>query len=197
MAQFESIYLASSSPRRKELLKQLGVSFELITNQFDETPFDKESPAEYVKRLAIGKARSAMTHPDYSKSIPILGADTIVVLEGELLGKPKDIQDARLTLRSLAGKKHQVFTSVALCLGEEAIEKTASSEVQFARLTDRQIDAYCATGEPFGKAGSYAIQGAAASFISMMSGSYTGVVGLPLYETSLLLEQMQVKYLLS
>lgn len=194
---FEQIYLASASPRRKELLNQLGVSFIQVANDFDETPFAEESAEAYVKRLAIGKARSAAPLCDPDKSLPILGADTIVVLNGTFLGKPNNREQAQSMLRQLSGHTHQVYSGVSLCFEDKELCQVSISEVTFSQLSEQIIDAYCDTEEPFGKAGSYAIQGVAGSFVTSINGSYSGIVGLPLYETRILLEQMQVKHLLS
>ncbi|MCW8857427.1 MAG: Maf family nucleotide pyrophosphatase [Kangiella sp.] len=194
---FEQIYLASASPRRKELLTQLGVSYVQVANDFDETPLANESPEEYVKRLAIGKARSAEPYCDSELDLPILGADTIVVLDGQFLGKPQDLEQAKLMLSRLSGQTHQVYSGVSLCYHDKAIWQVSKSDVTFSQLSKQTIDAYCVTEEPLGKAGSYAIQGVAGSLVSGINGSYSGIVGLPLYETRILLEQMQVKHLLS
>lgn len=194
---FDQIYLASASPRRKELLNQLGVSFTQVANDFDETPLANESAEDYVKRLAIGKARSALPFCDPEHSLPILGADTIVVLDGIFLGKPKDLDEAKLMLRQLSGHTHQVYSGVSICYEDKAIYQVSKSDVTFSQLSQQTIDAYCDTEEPLGKAGSYAIQGVAGSFVTSINGSYSGIVGLPLFETRILLEQMQVKHLLS
>ncbi|MBD3654539.1 Maf family protein [Kangiella sp.] len=194
---FEQIYLASASPRRKELLTQLGVSFIQVANDFDETPLANESATDYVKRLAIGKARSAQPFCDADKSLPILGADTIVVLNDQFLGKPADLDEAKLMLKQLSGKTHQVYSGVALCYQDEEAWQVSRSDVTFGHISEQTIDSYCATEEPLGKAGSYAIQGVAGSFVTGINGSYSGIVGLPLYETRILLEQMRVGYLLS
>lgn len=207
-----SLLLASASPRRKELLTQLGISFELVDNDFDETPLASESPEVYVQRLAIGKALSARRFVSKNmrstkQVLPIMGADTIVVLDGDLLGKPKDKADAMRTLKRLSGKTHYVYTGVAL-VGSYELTKNSDHEsgheleygsheqviysktqVDFAPLSDELIEQYCASDEPYGKAGSYAIQGSAGSFVEQFIGSYTGIVGLPLYETRLLLEK--------
>lgn len=194
---FEQIYLASASPRRKELLTQLGVSFIQVANDFDETPLGNESAEDYVTRLAIGKARSAQPFCDPNKSLPVLGADTIVVLNGQFLGKPTDLNEAKSMLKQLSGHTHQVFSGVSLCYQDKTIWQVSKSDVTFSQLTEQTIDAYCATKEPLGKAGSYAIQGIAGSFVNGINGSYSGIVGLPLYETRILLDQMQIRHLLS
>lgn len=206
---FEKLYLASASPRRQELLQQLNVDFILLEQNFDETPLANESPQDYVKRLAIGKAQSAIQYFQHFKpqhhqqksqknlAYPTLGADTIVVLKGELLGKPQNLQEAKVMLSKLSGQTQQVLSSVAIIYQDEMVCDVSVTEVTFGNLSENQIEAYCQTGEPMGKAGAYAIQGFAASFVEDVKGSYTGVVGLPLYETSRLLQQMSVKHWLS
>lgn len=195
----DKIYLASNSPRRKELLTQLGVNYIHLVNDFDETILPNEAAQEYVERLAIGKAKSASQSLEEFK-FPILAADTIVVLGGEneeILGKPNNLDDAAKMLTCLSGKSHEVMTSVVIMNEQQIGQRTSISRVTFAELTPQQIESYCQTQEPMGKAGSYAIQGVAASFVERLEGSYSGVVGLPLLETRQLLEQFQVKYLLS
>ncbi|MRX27483.1 nucleoside triphosphate pyrophosphatase [Kangiella sp. HZ709] len=208
--QYQSIYLASNSPRRKELLTQLGVAFTHINNEFDETQLANETPLEYVERLAMGKALSAKQNLATSTQVltmnmeslnsykvPILAADTIVVLENEVLGKPVDKQDAVNTLSKLSGKTHQVLTSVVVVDSEQQVQKTSQSSVTFEHINLSQINTYCDTLEPMGKAGSYAIQGVAASFIKRLVGSYSGVMGLPLFETRQMLDEFNIKYLLN
>lgn len=195
-AVYDKIYLASNSPRRQDLLTQLGVEFIQLDNQFDETPLIDENARDYVERLALGKALSAKTHLSVMQ-YPILAADTIVVLEGKLLGKPKDLNDASQMLKQLSGNTHQVMTSVVMLDSQQTRQATSISQVSFSNLTESQIQNYCQTKESLGKAGSYAIQGVAASFVERIEGSYSGIVGLPLNETRQLLEQFQVKYLLS
>ncbi len=208
--QYKEIYLASNSPRRKELLTQLGVAFTHINNEFDESQLPNETPLEYVERLARGKALSAkqnLASSDHlnTKSLesannhqaPILAADTIVVLDNEVLGKPADKQDAVKTLTKLSGKTHQVLTSVVVVDADMQMQRTSQSSVTFENISLKQITAYCDTLEPMGKAGSYAIQGVAASFIKRLVGSYSGVMGLPLFETRQMLDEFNVKYLLN
>lgn len=195
-AVYDKIYLASNSPRRQDLLTQLGVEFIQLDNQFDETPLIDENARDYVERLALGKALSSKTQLSVMQ-YPILAADTIVVLEGKLLGKPKDLNDASQMLKQLSGNTHQVMTSVVMLDSQQTRQATSISQVSFSNLTESQIQNYCQTKESLGKAGSYAIQGVAASFVERIEGSYSGIVGLPLNETRQLLEQFQVKYLLS
>ncbi len=196
MAEYSKIFLASNSPRRKELLTQLGVAFEQVINDFDETPMVDENAVDYVERLALGKAQSAQKYISDSRT-PILAADTIVVLDGQLLGKPKDSSDAINTLKQLSGKEHQVLTSVVLMTEENLLQKTSANKVKFEDISEELIEAYCKTGEPMDKAGSYAIQGVAASFIELLHGSFSGVMGLPLNETRQMLDKIGVKYLLN
>ncbi len=160
--QYSRLYLASGSLRRKELLTQLGVDFIPVSNDFDETKLSDEAPLEYVERVALGKAKSAkarLVALDY----PILAADTVVVLDGRCLGKPKDLQDAAQMLAALSANSHTVYTSLVVLDAQQTLQKTSQSQVYFDRLSMRQIELYCQTQEPLGKAGSYAIQGVAAS----------------------------------
>ncbi len=181
------VVLASASPRRRELLAAAGVSITVDPVAVDETPLPAESPSAYVDRLARLKAvGGAARHPD---SI-VIGADTAVVVDGEVFGKPVDTRDARRMLRRLAGRDHEVLTAVALA-GRGAVRSVVErTVVSMAALTDRQIDAYIATGEPFDKAGAYAIQGAAAPFVAGIQGSFTNVVGLPLERVLQMLNEL-------
>jgi septum formation protein len=200
------IYLASQSPRRQELLKQIGVRFEMLIPQAGEdtesieTPLPNEKARVYVERVTL--AKSAVALERWKKSglawAPILCADTTVSLpnsaQGEILGKPVDAFDAERILRMLSGKSHEVLTAAALTINpnEPPIHLVQISEVKFAELTDAQIQDYIGTKEPFGKAGAYGIQGRASAFIPEIKGSYSGIMGLPLYETALLLDRAQV-----
>ncbi|WP_148713942.1 Maf family protein [Chitinolyticbacter meiyuanensis] len=183
------LYLASTSPRRRELLAQVGVTFERITSEVDETPLPDEGPRNYVLRLARAKAgagRVAM----YKQGLPmrpVLAADTTVVLGGRILGKPEDAEDAARMLRALSGSTHLVLTALGLAVGNEVETVLSESRVQFAALTDSQIADYVASGEPMDKAGAYGIQGRGGLFVTRLEGSFTGVVGLPLHETAALL----------
>lgn len=181
------LVLASASPRRRELLDQLGVRYTVHPVAVDETPRGGEAPADFVRRLALDKAWACARelgagHP------PVLGADTAVVVEGSILGKPGGRAEALAMLARLSGRTHSVFSGVAL-LGAGA-ERVALSEtrVRFRALTPAEAEAYWATGEPADKAGAYAIQGLGAVFVAGLEGSYSGVVGLPLFETAKLLE---------
>ncbi|MEW9900398.1 Maf family protein [Chitinivorax sp. PXF-14] len=183
------IYLASASPRRRELLAQLGVPLEVIRTDIDETPLPGELPRDYTERLAREKAEAgwAMLNRFNLPHRPLLAADTTVVLGDEIIGKPADRADAAVILRKLSGSEHQVITSVALRDDSRCELRTSVSTVRFKKLSEAEIDAYIATGEPMDKAGAYGIQGFAAIFIEEMRGSFTGIVGLPLHETASLL----------
>ena len=190
------IYLASASPRRAELLPLIGVAFEVLRlGDFavDESVHRREAPATYVKRLAQAKAQAGVAAararglPPY----PVLGADTTVCIGREILGKPADSADPVVTavrmLRLLSGRTHRVLTAVAVVAGRRQRLALSASKVSFRRLSGAEITAYVASGEPLDKAGAYAIQGGAAVFASHLAGSYSGVMGLPLYETAQLL----------
>jgi len=177
------IYLASASPRRSELLRQIGIVHEVRPVDVDESPRAGEAPAQYVLRLAEEKARALWSRlPDGARR-PVLAADTTVALEGEILGKPAGLPDARSMLRRLAGHTHEVHTAVAVLHEGGAAARVSTSTVSFRDLSDAEIDWYWGTGEPADKAGAYAVQGQAAIFIRHIAGSYSGVMGLPLYET--------------
>ena len=184
------LYLASASPRRRELLQQLGITYRLITDlNVDETLLPGESPDEYVMRLACDKARNGVQVVE-EQGLPdgaVLGADTCIALDGQILGKPEGKEQAVAMLEALSGRSHEVLTAICLMRGEDVQPALSRSTVTFATLTAEQIDAYWQTGEPTDKAGGYAIQGHAARYISRLEGSYSGVVGLPLYELSQLL----------
>jgi septum formation protein len=197
------LYLASRSPRRRDLLRQIGVRFEPLLLRLsaprgpdvDETPHATEDAAAFVARIATAKARFGVQVLGMRQMPlrPVLAADTIVTLGGGILGTPMDREQAAAYLRRLAGQTHEVRTYVALATGPatrlEVFTTESVSAVRFARLSERQIERYCATGEPYDKAGGYAIQGLAAAFIEHLEGSYSGVMGLPLFETSQLLRQ--------
>jgi septum formation protein len=182
------LYLASQSPRRRELLAQLGVRFEVVAVDVPEERTPAETPRDYVERVAREKALSGLrTASTTDAAAVVLGADTEVVLDGRVFGKPCDAADAAGMLRALSGRTHRVV-SVVCCASRSATGIAAcESEVTFADLDDARIARYVATAEPFGKAGGYAIQGRAAAFIAHLSGSYSGVMGLPLFETAGLL----------
>jgi len=181
------IYLASASPRRCELLGQLGMNFEQVPADIDETPRQGEAPRDYVVRMALEKAHAASRRLD-GEHVPVLGADTSVVIDGDILGKPEDQQHAAEMLRRLSDNVHKVMSGVAVVGGGREASEVSVTEVKFRQLSDAEIAGYWATGEPQDKAGGYAIQGVAAAFIEQIRGSYSGVMGLPLFETSRLLE---------
>lgn len=195
------IYLASASPRRRELLKQINVSFETLLLRtrpercdVDETPQAGENPAEYVVRLALAKARAGEVARDLRRlpKHPVLAADTTVTFDGHILGKPENAHAAEAMLMSLSGRTHTVYTAVALILDGRLEHRLCASEVHFKDLSTDEVRRYVKTGEPHDKAGAYAIQGKAAAFISNLNGSYSGVMGLPLFETAELLQRFQV-----
>lgn len=181
------LYLASQSPRRRELLGQIGVAFQTLDVDVEEIRQPGESPDAYVSRVALDKARAGHALVAADPMARVLSADTEVILGDEVFGKPRDVSDAIAMLQRLSGREHRVVSAVWLkdAAGERG--EVAVSTVRFAALDDAQIAAYVAGGECFGKAGAYAIQGGAAAFISHLSGTYSGVMGLPLYETSRLL----------
>ena len=182
------IYLASKSPRRQQLLKQIGVEFEIIDVDIDEQWDGIENVRHYVERLALEKAQAGKIKLNSDKNIAVLGADTAVVLDDQILGKAQSNDDARRMLKSLSERMHHVYSAVTLITDKEEKTKTSISRVSFRPLTDRDIENYCNTGEPIGKAGAYAVQGRAAAFIERLEGSYSGLMGLPLYETTELLK---------
>ncbi len=186
-----SIVLASASPRRAELLEQIGVGFRQRVVQIDETPQPGEAAPDYVRRLALEKARAARAKLG-EDHLPVLGADTEVVVDDRPLGKPADLPDAREMLRRLSGRAHRVLSAVALVAEREAV-RVSESRVWFRALSDAEIEAYWRSGEPRDKAGAYAIQGLGAVFIERLDGSYSGVMGLPLYETVQLLEEFGIR----
>ncbi|MBL8378081.1 MAG: septum formation inhibitor Maf [Burkholderiales bacterium] len=190
------VYLASASPRRAELLPAIGVDFQVLAlGEFavDESVHGREAPARYVKRLALAKAQAGIRAIAARglRPHPVLGADTTVCLGATILGKPADEPDpraaARRMLKLLSGRTHRVLTAVAIADARGARVALSASRVTFRRLGRGEIDAYVATGEPQDKAGAYAIQGGAAAFVSHLSGSYSGVMGLPLFETARLI----------
>ena len=181
------LYLASGSPRRRELLTQIGVPFTAISAQIDETPLDRESPSAYVERLARGKAEAGRCAVVSEDSFCVLGADTAVVLDGKILGKPVDEADACAMLMMLSGNEHQVLTAIAVLDGERCESRVITSLVRFRPVSRDEAAAYWASGEPKDKAGGYGIQGLGAVFVAGLNGSYSAVVGLPLCETAELL----------
>ncbi len=183
------LILASASPRRRELLTQAGITYMVNPSTYQEESPKKKDPEKYVQAQAIGKAR------DVAAKYPgqwVLGADTVVVAGGEILGKPRNRKEAASMLRLLSNAKHSVLTGVALVRNNEVYTKVAETKVWFRRLNDKEIERYISSGEPFDKAGAYGIQGGAASFVDKINGSYTNVVGLPLSQVCKMLIKAKV-----
>ena len=178
------VYLASLSPRRHELLLQIGVDHEVVGVDVDERRLPGEPPADYVVRLASAKAEAAARSGAVAHTLPVLGADTAVVVDGEVLGKPRDRAEALAMLARLSGRTHEVVTGVALATAAGLFTRVSLSRVGFRKLNDGEMARYWASGEPADKAGAYGIQGLGAVFVSRIEGSYSGVVGLPLFETA-------------
>ncbi len=186
------VYLASASPRRRELLGQLGVRFHVVSAEVDESALPAETAGQYVLRLAGAKARAGWEHLAGHHRAPVLGADTTVMLDGRLLGKPGDAADAARMLLQLSNRTHEVLTGIALCTGSVVHQRLSRSEVTFGEIDAKLAQRYWETGEPRDKAGGYAIQGLGACFVRHLSGSFSGVMGLPLYETACLLGEADV-----
>jgi septum formation protein len=189
------LWLASASPRRAQLLASIGVCAELLPPpDIDEQPAPAEPPHEYVRRMALEKARVSWTRlpPPQWLDGAVLAADTAVVLDNRILGKPQDRNDACAMLAALSGREHQVLSAVTVLTADAEYSALSESRVRFAVLSAQQIAAYVDSGEPMDKAGSYAVQGWAALFVEQLQGSYSGVVGLPLAETGRLLQQADV-----
>ena len=194
----QRIYLASQSPRRRELLKQIGISFEMLllrsdprrNPDVDETPQAGEQPESYVQRVCQAKAEAgyAALRLRNLPPFPVLAADTTVTLDAKIFGKPENVEQAAAMLRQLSGREHQVLSAVAVAMGEQVEVVLSTSTVRFAPLTEDRIHRYLLTREYTDKAGGYAIQGHAGAFIEHISGSYSGVMGLPLFETVQLLQ---------
>jgi len=197
--QFPAIYLASASPRRHEILTQLGVPHEVLrlppVAGEDEPRLPGEPPADYVLRTAREKAQRALEYLASPTAAgrelrPVLTADTTVIMGDDILGKPADVEAARTMLRRLSGSEHEVRSAVVLADASQMLEAVSVTRVRFAQLTDEEIEIYCASGEPMDKAGAYGIQGLAGLFIEHISGSYSGVMGLPVFETGRLLRRL-------
>jgi septum formation protein len=194
----EFIYLASQSPRRRELLAQIGVSHQLLLPTPDEDAESLEnvrmgeSPKSYVERVTALKLIAARARLERSgwQNAPILCADTTVALGRQILGKPADALDAERMLATLSGRTHRVYTAIALAWGDKEVAACCESRVSFAPMAAAQIAQYVASGEPMGKAGSYGVQGLAAAYITKISGSYSGIMGLPLFETAQALQSL-------
>ena len=195
---FPFIYLASQSPRRSQLLQQLGIEHQLLLADPEEDAealeavLPAEEPQAYVQRVTGLKLQAALVrlHQKQLPNAPILCADTTVALDGVIYGKPSNDADALRMLRLLSGRTHQVITAIALGIGNQRQSACCTSEVTFATVSDDDLRAYVATAEPMGKAGAYAVQGRAAAYISHIQGSYTGIMGLPLFETAHLLRSL-------
>lgn len=193
------IYLASQSPRRRELLKQIGINFEILLLRddprrgvdIDETPLAVEQPEIYVQRICKEKARAGWESLRFRSlpPFPVLAADTTVTLDGKIFGKPDNAKQAAEMLRQLSGREHQVLSAVAVAMGEQVEVALSTSTVRFAALSEERIHRYLLTREYTDKAGGYAIQGQAGAFVEHISGSYSGVMGLPLFETVQLLQR--------
>ena len=188
-----TIYLASASPRRREILVSLGFQPVLLTAETDETARPGEAVADYVARMARQKnaaARQLAAQRGLALAQPLLSADTVVALDNAILGKPRDAAHARELLESLSGREHQVWTAVCVSLGGQTLEAAQRSDVRFKELSAQEIAAYIASGEPLDKAGAYGIQGIGGVFVAHLSGSFSGVMGLPVFETVQLLRQL-------
>src|SRR5687768_7503297 len=200
-----TIYLASRSPRRRDLLKQVGVNFEIVLLRedlkrgadVDEAPRPNENPELYALRVACAKAELAALYTGRRAWLvrPVLAADTTVVCDGRIIGKPADREDAFRILKTLSGRQHEVITGVAVAVAGRLEQAVSLSSVWFRALTDEEIRRYVATGEPLDKAGAYAIQGRAAAFTTRIEGSFSGIMGLPLAETAALLSRFGIETL--
>lgn len=183
-----TILLASGSPRRRELLRQLAVNFEVAAADIDESPINGETPRDYVMRLSREKALAG--YAQNGGNLPVLGSDTIVLLDGEILGKPVSRPEAEKMLQRLSGRTHEVYSGVALVLNDETVlEDLNITAVTFGDMPVSWIRQYCQGDEPMDKAGAYAVQGGTGQYISRIEGSYSGVMGLPLFETAGLLRR--------
>lgn len=190
------LVLASASPRRLELLQQLGLCSKVHPVDINEAVMANESPRDLVLRLALSKARAGSNDMmQQGNELPVLGSDTVVEINGEILGKPADAEQAVDMLATLSGKLHKVYTAVAVVSRNSEYSGISSSEVEFVELTEDDIRSYVATGEPLDKAGAYAIQGIGGQFVKTLYGSYSGVMGLPLYETAKVLKACGIKTL--
>lgn len=189
-----SLFLASASPRRATLLEQLGLKFETLVCDIDETVLNGEKPMSYAKRMALWKAMSALKKVDVENCL-IISADTSVVLNDRVLIKPIDFENFSETMQALSSKTHQVYTSVFITNGKQRESVVSVSDVSFRKISPDEIKAYWNSGEPLDKAGGYAIQGLGAIFVSQIAGSYSGVMGLPLFETSIMLKKFGIAIL--
>lgn len=192
-----TIYLASRSPRRAELLQQIGVQFSVLPSDIDETQLTNEPAADYVLRLARTKAQACVAAliQQGMPLRPVLAADTTVCVDGRILNKPVNVEDARNMLQQMSGRGHEVLTGLAVATDRGLGALLSVTRVEMALLAPEDIDAYIHSGEPFDKAGAYGIQGLAGTFIKRIEGSYTGVMGLPVYETAQLLKSAGIRVL--
>ncbi len=184
------IYLASQSPRRRDLLEQINVDFKVISAEVDESINENELGLDYCLRVAIAKAQAGWHCAQRVENLPVLGADTTVLLNDEILTKPNNKEHAGQMLSKLSNKTHQVVTSVAIVFNDKITHATSITDVNFTFMSEHKIKNYVNSGESMGRAGSYSIQGQISKYIKHISGSYSGVVGLPLYETAQLLRQI-------
>lgn len=191
------VYLASASPRRQQLMQSVGLRFEVITADIDETRRDGETPDRFVQRLAQEKAQQAWARlVNHRRAIhPVVAADTCVVIDDQVLGKPRDRDHAVQMLRRLCGRSHEVLTAVVVYRSNNILSGVSRSQVKFKALSDDEIIRYCSTSEPLDKAGAYAIQGLASGFVEHLQGSYTGVVGLPMFELRMLLVRAGIDWI--
>ncbi len=188
------LYLASGSPRRREILERMGVTFETVAQTANEDVLADEAPEVFAIRLALEKARDGLAQRPPGAIAPVLGADTAVVIDEQILGKPADRADGLAMLEQLSGQTHRVLTGVALVDGERELTRLSVSLVTFREISPREQAAYWDSGEPVGKAGGYAIQGAGGVFVEQLEGSYSGVMGLPMFETHDLLTEFAIDY---
>ncbi len=186
-----SLFLASKSPRRRDLLEQIGIRFAVLDVDLDEARLPGETPETYVQRLALDKARAGHALVQRRSALPVLAADTAVVVGERVLGKPSDGGEAAAMMRLLSGRTHRVLSGIAL-VGTQERQDISISEVRFRAVSEEEAVAYWETGEPCDKAGGYAIQGIGALFVADLKGSYSGVMGLPLFETARLLAQAEI-----
>ena len=188
-----SFYLASASPRRQELLRQIGVDFGVLSVDVDETALPQEAPEEYVQRVALAKALAGLQLQVNEPQCVVLGGDTAVVHQGQIFGKPINRADAIEMLLALSGSTHEVYSAVSVVSAVKQVTRLVKTQVTFHNISAQQLEVYWETGESLGKAGAYAIQGLAAIFVANIQGSYSGVVGLPVSETAQLLKEFDVQ----
>lgn len=185
------IFLASTSPRRAQLLRQIAVEFQPLPVDTDESAFPNESPDAYVARMAQTKAIAGREIVQQKNDAAVvLAADTIITIDGKIIGKPLDHEHCFSILKMLSGREHEVLSAIAVAFKDDVLTRLTTNKVRFKTLSDQEIEQYCESGEPFDKAGGYAIQGRGAIFVQHLSGSYSSVMGLPLYETAELLKQL-------